>query len=59
MKEFYIPQYKETWIMTSEGKFPDGRTYYNFDIKGTEDTISHFSREEFDALLIKDVITNL
>lgn len=56
MKTFYIPQYREHWTLTGEGKFPSGKTYYNFTVEETGAEITHFDRDKFDDLFIEDVI---
>ncbi len=56
MKEFFIPQYNETWIFQGEEAYDDGSTYYRFKVKGKDDEITHFNREDFDDLFIRDII---
>lgn len=54
--KFYISEYNEIWILTHEGKWPNGEIYYNFDIEGTDNKIENFSRDEFDQLFKEDII---
>lgn len=37
----------EIWVVNSFGKFPTCVEYINFDIEDSEDTISHYHKEEF------------
>lgn len=55
-KRFYIPEYKETWALESQGKFPNGEYYYNFKIEGSEEKIEKFHRSSFDRLFIDNII---